>query len=68
MESGIFWLLGLVVVEAAVFAFTLFLTRIFTRSHDAEWADESLSASPDRLSDATQEAKVVADERERATS
>jgi hypothetical protein len=68
MDSGIIWLVGLVLLEAAVFVVVLFLVRTFTRSYDAAWPRELISASRDGNAGAAQQAEVSADEHERAAS
>jgi hypothetical protein len=68
MDSGIIWLVGLVLLEAAVFVVVLFLVRTFTHNYDAEWPWELISANLDEHADAAQPADVRADERERAAS
>jgi hypothetical protein len=68
MESGIIWLVGLVLLEAAVFVVVLVLVRTFTCSYDAEWPREPIPASLDGHVEAAPQAEVRADERERAAS
>jgi hypothetical protein len=68
MDSGIIWLVGLFLLEAAVLVLVLFLVRAFTRSYDAERPRESFSASVDGQADAAQPAEVSADAYERAAS
>lgn len=44
MWTDILWPFAVVTFEALVFAITLYLTRKFTRSRDAEWAAEEPAA------------------------
>lgn len=68
MDTGIFWLIGLYVLEAAMFVFTLVLARRFTRSHDRDWAKESVPpAELDGHAGAVHEAQVISGERTAAT-
>ncbi len=47
MSSDLFWLFGLLILEAAVFLFVLYLARRFTRSLDREWPAEAVPAALD---------------------
>jgi hypothetical protein len=68
MDTGIIWLVGLFLLEAAVFVVVLFLVRAFTRTYDAEWPRESISTSLDGHADAAQQVEVTAGKHEHAAS
>jgi hypothetical protein len=66
MNSGIFWLFALFAIEAAMFVFTLYLVRMFTRSHDREWpAQDTVPSTLDGHAPTAGVPQAVAGERGR---